>query len=190
MNILIIYSHPNPNSFNHAILETAKETFQKQGHTVIVRDLYAMEFDPVLKPADFELIQQGKVSQDVKTEQEFISNSDLIVMIYPIWWATMGAMLKGYIDRVFSHGFAYRYTQNGPEGLLNSKKVIIINTMGTPNTSYESMGMLDAMALTTDTGIYKFCGMEIKNHIFLGAIPASTPEQRAAHLQNISTLLG
>ena len=69
MKQLIIYSHPNPASFNHAILETARETLTAKGDEVIVRDLYALNFDPVLKGSDFEKLMSGQTTADIKTEQ-------------------------------------------------------------------------------------------------------------------------
>ncbi len=80
-------------------------------------------------------------------------------------------MIKGYIDRVFSHGFAYRIGANGVEKLLTGKKVVVFNTQGTPADIYERSGMFGAMRMTSDTGIYEFCGMTVLAHRFFDAVP-------------------
>ncbi len=75
MNHLIVYSHPNPKSFCHAILETAVMTLQSKGHEVVIRDLYALGFDPVLKGNDFIEFQSGNIPSDIRAEQEKISGA-------------------------------------------------------------------------------------------------------------------
>jgi NAD(P)H dehydrogenase (quinone) len=106
------------------------------------------------------------VSADVALEQEFISWADFITFMHPIWWTGLPAILKGYIDRVFSYGFAYRYDQGVQKGLLTRKQVVIINTHGKSQAEYQEIGMDKALALTSDTGIYTYCGMDIKKHFY------------------------
>lgn len=98
-----------------------------------VRDLYQVNFHPVLSLDDMNGQRMGQVSEEVKQEQEFISWADHISFIYPIWWTGMPAIMKGYIDRVISYGFAYRYDQGVQKGLLRGKEVTIINTHGKSN---------------------------------------------------------
>ena len=173
MKHLIVYAHPNPKSFNHAILETTVRELERKGHQVVVRDLYSLHFNPILSGTDFEVFQAGTVPADIKEEQDHISTADVITMIYPIWWAGLPAMIKGYIDRVFSYGFAYKYSEEGsPVGLLAGKKGLIINTQGTPGEYYDSTGMTEALKKTSDTGILSFCGIESVGHVFFGAVPA------------------
>lgn len=122
MKHVIVYAHPNTESFNHAILETVKKELEEKGHEVRVRDLYELNFNPVLGASDFISFSQGNTPADIKEEQEHISWADSITFIYPVWWAGLPAILKGYVDRVFSHGFAYAYGENGIEKLLSGKK--------------------------------------------------------------------
>jgi NAD(P)H dehydrogenase (quinone) len=86
--------------------------------------------------------------------------------IHPIWWTGLPAILKGYIDRVFSYGFAYRYDQGIQKGLLVGKKAVIINTHGKSKAEYESIGMDNALLLTSDKGIYTYSGLEVVKHFF------------------------
>ncbi len=182
MKALVVYSHPNPASFCHAILETVAETLKTKGHDVVIRDLYALKFDPVLKPADFEGIQAGKIPGDIKAEQDHIAWADLMVVIHPVWWTGLPAMIKGYIDRVFSYGFAYSVNDQGIVKLLGDKKVVILSTQGTPQEAYEASGMFGAMKKTSDMGIYQFCGMEVMDHLFFPAVPYVDDNARKDYL--------
>jgi len=185
MKCLVVYSHPNPKSFNHAILEVVTETMKSKRHEVVVRDLYSIGFDPVLKVSDFEDIQSGNLSQDIKAEQEYIAWADIMTVIHPVWWTGLPAMFKGYIDRVFCYGFAYSFDNKGPVPHLKGKKVMIINTQGTPKAAYDASGMFEAMKMTSDTGIYKFCGLEVMDHLFLPAVPMVNDEMRKGYLAQV-----
>lgn len=172
MNHLIIYSHPNPASFNHAILETTVQTLEAQGHNVVVRDLYQLNFDPVLKGDDFVSFQSGQTPPDIKKEQQYITNADVITFIYPIWWTGLPALIKGYVDRVFSYGYAYAYGEDGNiERLLQGKKGFMITTHGTPKEVYDAIGMTDSLKQTSDTGIFEFVGIVPVGHLAFGGVP-------------------
>ncbi|MEH7294228.1 NAD(P)H-dependent oxidoreductase [Priestia megaterium] len=170
MKHLIVYAHPNPESLNHAILDTTVNTLKKNGHEVVVRDLYALDFQPVLKPEDTEAMKAGQTPNDIKTEQEFISEADAITFIYPIWWTGLPAILKGYVDRVFAYGFAYASGEEGIIKLLKGKKGLIINTHGTPNEVYDEIGMTAGLKITSDIGIFDFTGIETVEHLLFGSI--------------------
>ncbi|MNK88366.1 hypothetical protein D3C87_1083260 [compost metagenome] len=87
----------------------------------------------------------------------------------------MPAIMKGYIDRVFSYGFAYRYDQGIQKGLL-SKSTIIINSHGKSNAEYAESGLDKALALTSDTGIFNYCGLEIKQHFYFDKADRASEE--------------
>ncbi|MCY8938263.1 NAD(P)H-dependent oxidoreductase [Peribacillus frigoritolerans] len=170
MKHLVVYAHPYADSLNHSIMETTVNALKKNGHEVVVRDLYALDFQPVLKPEDTAAMKAGKTPDDIKTEQEFIAEADVITFIYPIWWTGLPAILKGYVDRVFAFGFAY---SAGPEGvikLLKGKKGFIINTHGTPNEVYDEIGMTAGLKVTSDIGIWDFTGIEPVGHLLFGSI--------------------
>ncbi|PXW15289.1 NAD(P)H dehydrogenase (quinone) [Chryseobacterium sp. CBTAP 102] len=176
MRHLIIYAHPNENSLNHHLLSTVVETLQSRNEEIIVRDLYTIGFDPVLSLADMQGQRIGEISDDVRTEQEHISWAERITFIYPIWWTGLPAMMKGYIDRVFSYGFAYRYDQGIQKGLLKGKKTVIINTHGKSNEEYEKTGMDKALTLTSDNGIFIYSGLEIISHLFFDKADKASAE--------------
>ncbi|AEV97247.1 NAD(P)H dehydrogenase [Niastella koreensis] len=166
MKHLIIYAHPNGDSLNNHLLKTVIETLQTGDHEIELRDLYQLNFNPVLSLDDMNGQRMGHVAEDVKKEQAYISWADHITLIYPIWWTGMPAIMKGYIDRVMSYGFAYRYDQGVQKGLLTGKQAIIINTHGKSTAEYEANGMGKALSLTSDKGIYTYCGLTINQHFF------------------------
>jgi len=176
MKHLIIYAHPNPESLNSYLKQTLAEHLWDTGHEVVIRDLYQLNFSPVLSLEDMQGQRMGKVAKDVKQEQEYISWAEHITFIYPIWWTGMPAIMKGYIDRVFSYGFAYRYDQGVQKGLLTGKQTTIVNTHGKSKAEYEDIGMDKALSLTSDKGIFTYCGLEINQHFFFEKADRPLPE--------------
>lgn len=176
MKNLVIYAHPNPASLNHFFKQTIVESLKKSGQEIIVRDLNEINFNPILSLDDMRGQRMGQVSEDVKTEQDFISWADQIIFVYPIWWTGMPAIMKGYIDRVFSYGFAYRYDQGVQKGLLTGKKTVIVNSHGKSNAEYQAMGMDKALALTSDTGIFTYSGLEIIKHFYFDKADRASAE--------------
>jgi len=170
MKHLIVFAHPHSESFNHAILDSTVHALKKNGHEVVVRDLYALDFQPVLKPEDTAAMRAGQTPKDIKREQEFVTEADVITFIYPIWWTGLPAILKGYVDRVFSYGFAYSSGEEGIIKLLKGKQGFIINTHGTPKEEYDEIGMTAGMKVTSDIGIFDFCGIEPVEHLLFGSI--------------------
>ncbi|HEY4525664.1 MAG TPA: NAD(P)H-dependent oxidoreductase [Candidatus Paceibacterota bacterium] len=164
MKYLIVYAHPNPKSFCAGILERVESTIKAKGDEAVVRDLYTMNFNPILSGADLASFKNGGLAEDIKTEQDNIRSADIIVFIYPVWWTGLPAIMKGYVDRVISYGFAYKYVENGVEGLLPDKKVISFSTNGTPQDVYEKSGMFDSLNQTSDDGIFRFCGIQVLGH--------------------------
>ncbi|MNZ66093.1 Glutathione-regulated potassium-efflux system ancillary protein KefF [compost metagenome] len=180
MNHLIVYAHPHEGSFNNAILDTAVNALKSKGHEVSVRDLNKLGFNPVLSPADTAALREGNAPADIATEQEYLKKADVITFIYPIWWTGLPAILKGYVDRTFSYGFAYQYNaQGGVDKLFTGKKGVIINTHGTPGEIYDSIGMSNSLKQTSDGGIFEFCGIEVLEHFLFGGVTTvATDEDR------------
>jgi NAD(P)H dehydrogenase (quinone) len=104
---LMILGHPNPGSFNHAVAARYVEIAQSNYQAVDVRDLYAMGFDPLLKDIERPQRRPGISSPDVRHEIDLIERSDVITFIYPLWFGTPPAIIKGYIDRVFGAAFLF-----------------------------------------------------------------------------------
>jgi NAD(P)H dehydrogenase (quinone) len=188
MNHLVIYSHPNPKSFNHAILETFTQALREKGDDVRVRDLYALGVDPVLKASDFEAMAEKRAADDVREEQKHVTWADTLTFIFPLWWAGMPAIAKGYMDRVFSDGFAYRFDEKGHHRLLSSKKVLTITTLGDTEANYREKGFFDAMDRLMDGIAFEFAGLKPVGHKYFCSVPFVSPEERKKMLDEVRDL--
>ncbi len=189
MKHLVIFAHPNPKSFNFALLETIVTASESNGNEVIVRDLYGQKFNALLDAPDFEAFQKGEIPDDLKVEQEFITWAEHITFVHPVWWAGLPAMLKGYIDRVFSMGFAYAYTPEGPVGLLAGKSVSIVSTCGSPIELYEASGMARSISQVWNDGILKFCGLELIFYRLWGNVIQADSDERQKMLEETNKLV-
>jgi NAD(P)H dehydrogenase (quinone) len=188
MKILVVYSHPNPKSFNHAILETLTGTLRKRGDEVRVRDLYTLGFDPVLKASDFEAIAEQRAQDDVREEQKHVAWADVLVFLFPLWWAGPPAVAKGYMDRVFSDGFAYRFDEKGHHRLLSSKKVLTITTLGDTEENYRKKGFFEAMNRLMDGITFDFSGLQVIGHKYFGSVPSAGDPERKRMLEEVRAL--
>jgi NAD(P)H dehydrogenase (quinone) len=151
--------------------------------------LYELNFNPVLTSSDFDAVKENNTPYDILKEQEYITDADYIWIIFPIWWTSMPAILKGYIDRVFLSGFAYRMEGDYPEGLLTDKQVIIINSMGMSHEDYDKDGIFKALELTIDKGIFGFSGMNVLVHKYFSSIMSASDEKREKYYREIEYLV-
>ena len=184
MKILVVYTHPNPDSFNHAILEHLVESLKEENKEFDVVDLYGTNFDPILKVDDFIQFREG-IPPDVTDHQKRITNATNIIFIHPTWWGGFPAMLKGYLDRVFSLGFAYRMGETQPEGLLLDKKVIFIRTTALPEVAYRVSGVEDLIRTLLTYKFVTVCGVkDLEHHVFY-EVPSVSDQVRKQYLEEV-----
>lgn len=105
MKHAVIVAHPVRTSFNRSVAEAYRQAVELRGHTVIVRDLYAMNFEPRLQAAEMPRAEGFAPGADVLAEREQLKDVDVFTFVYPLWFNAPPAILKGYIDRVFGFGF-------------------------------------------------------------------------------------
>jgi putative NADPH-quinone reductase len=131
MNIYILLGHPDSESFNGEIADAYADTSRVIGHTVRMQQLGKMNFDPILWKG-YKEVQE--LEADLKIAQENILWCDRWVIIYPVWWGSMPAILKGFFDRTLYSGFAYKYHENDPfwDKLLTGRSALIISTCDAP----------------------------------------------------------
>jgi NAD(P)H dehydrogenase (quinone) len=133
MNILIVYCHPSERSYTFQILEQLKTTFKQQNWNVEISDLYAMNFRGDMTPQEYEREGFSKtelpISNDIVREHEKIENSDYLIFLYPVWWSDCPAKLKGWFDRVYTVGYAYKHQPDQPKMKL-IKYGLVICTAG------------------------------------------------------------
>ena len=187
MNHLVVVSHPNEHSLTMGLARAYAAELESLGHTVRMHDLYRGGFNPVL--AAPELIPAGPdrpAGADVLQAQEDIRQADVVTLVYPVWWSSMPAMLKGYVDRVFAFGFAYDIENGLLRGKLSGKKVVLITVSGAPRPVLVEDGTWDAMQLLTDNQLFAAVGCAVVEHLHFGGIlpglPAAVAEQ---HLERV-----
>jgi NAD(P)H dehydrogenase (quinone) len=158
MNVLIIYAHPNPGSFNAALRDLAVRALSQAGHSILLSDLYTMRFNPVLSAQEL----QGDL-KDIQPEIEKVRRADLLLFQFPDWWYGMPAIMKGWIDRVFAYGFAYDDEHSFENGLLRGKKAMLSLTVGAREDYFRQAPQRDLMRVLEPIhyGIFAYCGLEV-----------------------------
>lgn len=183
MNHLILSAHPSPNSFSNYLAQQLTIKYEELGWEVDLRDLYKINFNPVLSASDLSKMKSGETPDDIKVEQDIVAKADLISVIYPLWWASFPAILKGYIDRVFTNGFAFRYSPEGVVGLLTEKRVVLHTTMGNTVEEYEEKGLIDAFRASQGDEVFTYCGMQVVDHLFYPQITLADEKKRNHFLE-------
>lgn len=189
---LIVFAHPRKESFTHALVARVEQALRKNGADVTVRDLYALGFDPVLRGEDTIHIENGRFVRDaaaypadVQVEMDLIAESDLLVYIFPSWWNGMPAIMKGYVDRVFQHGFAYSFESDQPRQLFSTKKAIFFTPTGQPQNADGSLTPIDqAMKFLTSDWLFNSNDAQVLDHVFYGRVPYLAREELEAYLQD------
>jgi putative NADPH-quinone reductase len=191
MTILIILSHPNSNSFNHAIADICKRRLSAIGHSVILHDLYQERFNPVIENS--EIPKNGQIDSNIKKHCEDLIISDGIIIIHPNWWGQPPAILKGWIDRVLRPGIAYEFEEgdNGegiPMGLLKAQIGLVFNTSNT-NINREERHFKDPLESIWKTCIFDFCGIRIFDRRMFRIIVTSDLKQRQIWLKEVEEMI-
>ena len=190
MNILVILGHPSPASFNHAIAQSVAQALQAGGHAVVFHDLCAEGFDPTL--AAREIPEAGSVPRLVQEHCDELKAAEGIVIVHPNWWGQPPAVLKGWIDRVFRPGTAYRFEEGDsgegvPIGLLKARAALIFNTSNTPEGREQSV-FGDPLELIWKRCIFDLCGVKRVHRRTFSVVVTSTAEQRRQWLEEAQEL--
>jgi NAD(P)H dehydrogenase (quinone) len=148
------------------LTRTYAAELEKLGHSQRTFDLYRSSFDPVLRARELAPVDADHpASADVARAQDDIRAADVLTVLYPLWWLTMPAMMKGYIDRVFARGFAYESHDGVVHGLLSGKKAILITLSGAPLPLLVKSGNWNAVQVLQDTHIFRSAGFELLEHL-------------------------
>lgn len=184
---VVILSHPAPGSFNHSIAKLYCDAVRWAGQEVVLRDLYAIGFDPVLKAVERPGPQYTHPLRDVADERELIRRSDIFVLIYPIWFGSAPAMMKGYVDRVLGGGVVPQAVVAGtPTNLLGNKPLLSFTTSATDGVWLEEQGQPSAWQTVFDRYLTHAFGMKGYNHLHFDHITRDLSEQSAGqHLQDV-----
>ncbi|MBN2790745.1 MAG: NAD(P)H-dependent oxidoreductase [Candidatus Delongbacteria bacterium] len=183
MNILIINANPDKNSFCAAIAESYKEGADTSDSNVNLIHLIDLEFDPILR---YGYKKRMELEPDLLKVQEQITKTDHIVLVFPTWWSTFPALLKGFIDRVILPHFAFKYKKGSPlpEKFLKGKSARLITTMDGPSIYYKWY-MRSPGLRSIKKGVFEFCGIKpVKTTIF-SSLKSTDNAKREKILENV-----
>ena len=181
MNILIVYAHHEPGSFTAAMKNLAIEVLSRQGHAVVVSDLYGEGFNPVAQKWDFVTSSGGHFnymmeqkhaadldlafSPDILGEIQKVRAADLILFATPLWWSSVPAILKGWFDRVLAMGVTWDSGKFYEKGPLHGKQAMLIISAGHPAGYYTQNGLHKAtpnqVLHTINHQTLAYCGLDV-----------------------------
>jgi putative NADPH-quinone reductase len=191
MIVSLILAHPNPESFNHALAQTAAQSLHALGHQTRLHDLYAEHFDPVMTAA--ELAKDATLPPEIESHCREISEADGIVIVHPNWWSAPPAILRGWVDRVLRAGRAYQFVPDGqggarPEGLLRARVGLVLNTANTPQEKEEQL-FGDPLQTHWLKVVFGLCGIQQAVRRNFSPVIVSTLAQRQHWLEETRDLV-
>jgi len=146
MKALIVHAHYEPQSFTTALKDQAVAILTSAGHEVLVSDLYAMSFNPVASAADFSArvdpdycvyaleqrkgVERGTIAADIREEVDKVDWCDILILNFPVFWFSVPAIMKGWIDRVFVSGRFYGGKRFYDQGGMRGKRAMLSFTLG------------------------------------------------------------
>lgn len=187
MKILIVLAHPRRESFNYAIADVARRALCSAGHHVLFHDLCEEEFPSHLTAE--EIPDGGVVPPVVERHCRELGEAEGIVIVHPNWWGQPPAILKGWVDRVFRPGVAYRFleTDSGdgvPIGLLPARSALVFNTSNTPPDREQAV-FGDPLETLWKNCIFDLCGVKEFFRRTFSVVVTSTEAQRAQWLEEV-----
>jgi NAD(P)H dehydrogenase (quinone) len=184
---LLVHANPSADSFGHAIVNAYVDTVRGLGQDVVVRDLYAMKFDPVLQAQERPGSDHWTASPDVAPELDLVNAADILVLVYPIWFGLPPAILKGYVDRVLGANYSFREfaSQAGRPGLAG-KPLLSFSTSGAPLSWLNEQGQPLSLREIFDVYLWRGFCMKQSEHVMIeSVVPNMSAAYAAQQLQRV-----
>ncbi len=201
----IVYAHPEPNSFVAAMRDTTKDALEKQGWTTSVTDLQSIDFNAVASAEDFgdrsqpdylvypleqrHAWKNQTIDPQIAAEVEAVRNADLLVLVFPVFWYSVPAQLKGWIDRVFLSGVFYGGTRVYDQGGMRGKQAMVVASLGGRDYMFgpDSIhGDLTAMFRHLLQGTLGYVGYSVHEPFFAYHVPYVDNTERTNMLTQLS----
>jgi NAD(P)H dehydrogenase (quinone) len=208
MKIFVVYWHPEPRSFNAAMLETICSTLCSLGHEVRVSNLHRMNFDPVSSRRNFLTVKEpgyfkpqaeeqfaterNGFADEVECEIKNVEWCDLMIWQFPLWWFGLPAVLKGWVDRVFAAGRIHGNGRYYDTGVFRGKRAALSLTTGSAETAFRPGGLngdIAGILRPIHRGMLQFVGFDVLSPHVVYAPARLTDEQRATELEALSRRL-
>lgn len=181
MQIMLVLDHPVSASFCGALADAVTQGARDAGHGIDFLDLARDDFGCLFQPEDRDYFLGGAVPDDVAAMHARVAAADALVFVYPIYWWTFPARLRGWIDRVFTAGWAYAMEAGGNRPLLRSRPTALIASAGAGRQTIEEFGYGAAMRRLIDEGTFGYCGLTSIHPLLVPDVHESA-ESRAAGL--------
>jgi NAD(P)H dehydrogenase (quinone) len=203
MKYLIVHAHPEPTSLTAYLKDRGVAALRQAGHEVEVSDLYAMSWKACADADDFpardpsaplnyshaskEAFEAGTQAPDIAEEQRKLLWADVVVLQFPLWWYSMPAILKGWVDRVYAYKFAYGVGPHGGghwgkrfgEGTMQGKRAMIATTIGGRMAHYGPRGVngtIDDILWPINHGILYYPGFDVLPPVAFYEVNHAAPE--------------
>ena len=192
MQVVIVLAHPHADSFGHALAARAAAGARAAGHSVEVLDLYALGVAAAMSPAEHAAYHGETPLLDplLIEHAALVKAADALVFVYPTWWSSVPAILKGWLERVMVPGVAFVFNAKGKvrPGLTNVRRIIGISTYGSPRLYVKFVN--DNGRRTLTRALRLNTGFRTRRAwMGLYAIDTATPAQREAFLQRVERTL-
>lgn len=187
MHALIVVAHHDSHSLTHSLAKQTAAGITAAGHTFEIADLAAEGFDPRYNAADHKVHRtRATPPADVLAEQARLDRADALVLVFPIFWWSMPALLKVWIDRVFVNGWAIDYSlETKVVKKLGHLQVHLLGVGGADEGVFERHGYANAMRTQIDHGIFDYCGAKVLTSELLLDSESGAAEQ---HLETVAKL--
>ncbi|WP_457319636.1 NAD(P)H-dependent oxidoreductase [Stenotrophomonas sp. P5_B8] len=185
-SIVILLGHPDRDSLCGALAERYRQAAVAAGHRVQLFALGEVDFDPILRHGYRQIQPLEPALQQINAA---IADCQHLVLVYPTWWGGMPALLKGFFDRAFLPGVAFRYRKDSVwwDRLLAGRSARVLTTMDTPPWYYRWVYRMPGHQQVRRT-ILEFCGIKPVKITALGPVRSSTSAQRDTWLQQAERL--
>lgn len=183
MTIYILLGHPDKQSFNGRLADAYEQEARRKGHEVRRQNLGDMHFHPILHKGYKEL---QAWEPDLEQAWQNIVWCRQWVIIYPVWWGSVPALLKGFLDRILLPGLAFHYHSKDPlwDKLLKGRSARLITTCDAP-ALWLWWQYRDSDLLAMKEAVLKFCGFSPVRSIRIGRMKYLTEEQQAKRIGNV-----
>lgn len=202
MEALIVLAHPEPTSFNAALAARMRDALREAGHSVTVSDLYADGFNPVAGRHDFTTTADadrfhyqseqalaarvGGFTPEIAREQRRVTDADLLILQFPLWWGGPPAILKGWFERVLAYGVAYVDGRRFDSGVFKGRRALLSVTAGGTEERLGPEGVyggVDRILWQPQRLTLEYMGYSVEEPFVSYAAPRVSDETRAAYLE-------
>lgn len=179
MHVLTVLDHPNPTSFSAAVAQRFMEGAQAAGHTVELADLHAEGFNPLWSMEDIERDAQARDPADVVAEQARIERADALCLVFPLFWWGMPSMMKGWVDRVWTWGWAYDQLDDPNRSLLRPRTGVLLVPAGARSDEMDAAGYKAALETVWMNGTFGYFGLSPRRLEVLNGSSGSDARRQA-----------